>query len=1196
VTCPHCGQANPTGAKFCLECGQRLPAGCVACGRPLPASAKFCPECGAATAGSAAPVAGVTAGTTAPGGSGPSIAGPPPDPAAGPALAYTPRHLAQKILATRSALEGERKSVTVLFCDVVRSTALAERLGAEGMHALLGRFFELALTHVHRYEGTVNQFLGDGFMALFGAPLAHEDHARRAALAALDLRAALTEQPIEAGGVPVPLAIRLGLHTGFVVVGAIGDNLRMDYTAVGDTTHLAARLQQLAGPGEILLTDATARLVRGYVTLEARGRTEIRGVSAPVTLHALIGAGERRSPLEPDERPLSHFVGRDRELRALRDLLVEVEAGRGQVVGVVGEPGVGKSRLLLELQHALAGRSATYLEGRCLSFGGAIPYVPVLDVLRRLCGVGELDRPPREATAAALAELGVDEAPTAFLLQLLGHADPDGPATGLSPEATKARTFEAIRGLLLRASRRRPLVIAIEDLHWIDRTSEECLSGLVETLGGLPVMLLATYRPGYRPPWMDRSYATQLSLARLAAGDSLSVVRSVLPEAGLADPLAQLILDKAEGNPFFLEELARAVTESGEARPGLAIPDTVHGVLAARIDRLADLPKRLLQTASVLGREFPLRLLEAVWDGPPPRAHLHELTRQEFLHERANAEEPTFVFKHALTQDVAESTILAARRREVHARAAAALPALYGERGDELAPLLAHHAFQAEAWTDACAHATRAAERARAAFANREALERYDQALLAAERAGLPDAARVPLLRARGQVHGVVGALDEATRDLDDALAITRAAGDETASAELLGLLGELWGGHRDYRRGLDLTREAVRTAETAGDARATAEALVRSGLMHLNVAQLGESQRELERALAIFEKLGDVAGAARTLDILSMTDGVTTRLDRAVERGRTALRRFQELGERSTTPSMMTNIGFFLAFAGRRAQAEPMIRQGMEAAREQGALADQAYAHAGMAWLFEIYGEIGPAYRESEAALAIARTIDHREWTAIGLSILGRVTRMCGAPARARPLHEHMLAIARELGTALWISSSLAELGEDLIGLDEPERGERLLHEAIETAAEATQFVIPPRLALAELRLAQGRSAEAREEARRAEAAAGGYLAWNLLARRLQAEALHALGASAEAEALFREVHATAERATIAPAAWLCALARADILIARGQADEAAALRAKVRADLVRVTADLPEDLRATAATVSLVRRAGGI
>jgi len=1179
VRCPQCRQENPSGAKFCLECGQRLPASCSACGEPLPATAKFCPECGAATgASSPAPAeAGAEEGHPA-------------------ALSYTPRHLAEKILASRTALEGERKSVTVLFCDVVRSTALAERLGAEGMHALLGRFFEIALGQVHRYEGTVNQFLGDGFMALFGAPIAHEDHARRAVLAALGLRSALQEHPIETTpGTPVPVSLRLGLHTGFVVVGAIGDNLRMDYTAVGDTTHLAARLQQLAAPGEIVLSDTTARLVRGYVTLEPRGAVEIRGLSAPVSIHVLTGPGDRRSPLDlPDERPLSHFVGRDRELRALRDLLAEVEAGRGQVVGVVGEPGVGKSRLLLELQRALAGRRTAYVEGRCLSFGSAIPYVPVLDVVRALCGVAEADPPgvARAAAVAALDDIGVEPTAGAFLLHLLGQPATDGPLAGLGPEAIKARTFEAVRQLIVRASRHRPLVIAIEDLHWIDRTSQDCLAALVESLAGVPVMLLATYRPGYRPPWTDRSYATQLSLARLAPADSLSVVRSVLPEAGLADPLAKLILDKAEGNPFFLEELARAVIEPG-ARPGLAVPDTVHGVLAARIDRLADLPKRLLQTASVLGREFSLRLLQAVWDGPPPQANLQELTRQEFLYERSGADEPTYVFKHALTQDVAEGSILAPRRREVHARAAAALAALYPDRLAELAPMLAHHYFQAEAWAPACEHATRAAESARSAFANREALERYDQALLAAERAALPPAARLPLLRARGQVHGLVGALDAATADLEAALAIARDGDDGAASADLLGILGELWGGHRDYHRGLELTQEAVRTAEAAGDRRATAEALVRSGLMLLNLARVSESQRELERALGIFDDLADTRGSARTLDILSMTDAVTARLEQATTRGRTALALFQELGDRSVLPSMMTNIGFFLAFAGRRAEAEPLIRQGLQAALEQGGLADQAYAHGGMGWLLEHYGDLGGALRESEAALGLARRIEHREWTAIGLSILGRVTRICGAAARARPLHEEMLAISRELGTALWISNALAEIGEDQIALGDQAGGERHLHEAIEAAGEATQYVIPPCLALGELELARGHPREALDMAGRTEDIAGGFLGFKLQARRLRGEALQALDAGAEALALLRTTHAAGVATGLAPVVWTTALALADTLGRRGQHVEAAAMRAELRAALEPVAAGLPDDLRPSFATVPMVRRA---
>ena len=1109
---------------------------------------------------------------------------------------YTPRHLAERILASRAALEGERKSVTVLFCDMVRSTALAEQLGPEGMHGLLSRFFETALGEIHRYEGTINQFLGDGFMALFGAPLAHEDHGRRAVLAALDLRRALDQQPLEVEpGRRVPVRLRLGLHTGFVVVGAIGDNLRMDYTAVGDTTHLAARLQQMAEPGQILVSEDTARLVRGYVALESRGPVEVRGLSAPVVVHAVSGRGDRRSPLQAaDQRPLSHFVGRDRELRALRDFLVEIEGGRGQAVSIVGEPGVGKSRLVLELQRALAGRRSVYVEGRCLSFGAAMPYVPVLDVVRGLCGVGDADpvEDTREAARAATAQMGVDAALVPFLLHLLGVAGDELPG-GLGPEAIKARTFEAIRHLVARAAAQRPLVIAVEDLHWIDRTSEECLAAIVERLAGLPVMLLTTYRPGYRPPWIDRSYATQIALRRLAPADSLTVVRSVLSRAGLGDPLAALILDKAEGNPFFLEELARALDDHGLGRPGLIVPDTVHGVLAARIDRLPDVSKRLLQTASVLGREFSLSLLQGTWDGDDPEPHLRELTRQEFLYERHGPEGSTFVFKHALTQDVALSGILAPRRRDLHARAAAALVTLNPARVEELAPVLAHHYAQAEDWLPAGEHATRAAERARGAFANREAIEWYGQALHAIERAARPPAERLRLLAARGQVHGVLGAFEPARADLEQALAIARESGDTGACGELLGALGELWGGHRDYRRALELTGEAVRMAEAAGDRRGTAEALVRTALVHLNLGQMTESQRQLTRALDIFEALGDERGGARTLDVLAMSDGISGRIERAIERNREALRRFQRVGDRAAQPSVITNIGFWLALAGHFAEADPLIRQGQQAAIEQGARADEAYAHLALAWLGEQHGDLAAALQENQRALALAREIGHREWTAAAQWALGRLTRLCGAPERARVLHEEMLAIARSLGAALWIAGALDELGEDLLALGRETEGERLLHEAIEAAAEATEFVLPPLLALADLALRRGCAEEAHRVAGRAEAVAGDYRSWGLDARRLGARSLIALGRGLDGEGILEDVRQQAGALGFEPVVWRASLDLADQREAGGQATAAAALRAEARAGLERVASGLPDDLRAAFADGPLMRRA---
>ena len=1176
MKCARCQHTNLPGAKFCGECGARLAASCPRCGAPSLAAQKFCAECGTPIHSRDVPRAAT------------------PE-------AYTPRHLAEKILASRAAIEGERKPVTVLFCDVVRSTALAEELGAERMHGLLSRFFEVAIGEIHRYEGTINQFLGDGFMALFGAPLAHEDHARRAVLAALDLRRALHDRPLEVEpGSTVPVSLRFGLNTGFVVVGAIGDNLRMDYTAVGDTTHLAARLQQMAEPGAILLSDSTADLVHGYVDLEAQGPVEIRGRSAPVPIHRVVGLGPRRSPLEArGERSLSHFVGRTRELSVLRASLFEAEAGRGQVVGIVGEPGVGKSRLLLELQHALSGRAVRYLEGRCLSFGSSIPFLPILDLVRTEVGLAEADPPDVaiDKVRGGLAEIGLDlAASTPFILHLLGLKDASDPAAsplaGLSPDATKTRTFDTLRQLMLRESRRQPLVVAIEDLHWIDRTSEEYLASLVDSLAGAAIMLLTTYRPGYRPAWLDKSYTTQLSVARLTSEDSLTLVRSVLPGTAVDDPRERLILNKAEGNPFFLEELARAVGDA-DAASGLTVPDTVHGVLTARIDRLAEAAKRVLQTASVLGREFPLRLLDAVWKGGALPSHLHELVRQEFLYERTASDEPVYVFKHALTQDVAEATILGARRRELNALAARALIDLYPDRMAELAPRLAHHYFQAESWALACEHATCAAESARVVDANREAVARYDQALIAGTRASLPVPDRMRLHAARGSVRGALGDFDAARLDLETALALGREVGDTRACADLLGALGELWGGHQDYHRGLELTSEAVRIAEGAGDQRALAEALFRTGLMRLNLARISESQRDLERAVAIFQDLGDEHGGARALDVLAMADGIGGRVDRCIERAREALRRCQDLGDRLSQASLMSNIGFWLSWAGRRHEGEPLFRQGLETAIAIGARGAEAYAHVIEAWALEMYGAYSAALRESSMAVELARRIGHREWTAAGLHIAGRITRRCGQPARARALHEEMLSISRELGTALWTAGALGELGADLVELGDDLQGDRLLQQAFEEAGEATEFAIPCLIARTAVLIRAGRFDAALEAARRTSQLGAEYVILGLDARTQEGQALIALGRGEEGERVLRDAQSRARAISAAPALWHACLMLADHLRTLGRGEEAAAHRSEALTWLERTAVDLPEDLRQSFEDTPAMRRA---
>ena len=651
-------------------------------------------------------------------------------------LSYTPKHLADKILTTRSALEGERKQVTVLFCDIANSTPLAARLGPEAMHTLLNRFFELALDEVHRYEGTINQFLGDGFMALFGAPIAYEDHARRAVLAALGIQRRLTERRADFGLPPrEDLAVRLGLNTGLVVVGGIGDNLRMDYTAVGDTTNLAARLQQSAPPGVILVSQATSRLVQDQAYLEAIPLVQVKGKEAPVAAYKLLGHRPRRSPgARLGERTLSRFAGRERELAVLHEVLAQVEAGQGQVVGIVAEAGVGKSRFLYEFRQSLREKRLTYLAGSCLSYGQAIPYLPLLDILRHNCGITEADSPETITTRMRLGlqEVGLDpEAETPYLLHLLGvQAGTEGLAV-LSPETIKTRTFDTLRQMSLRGSRQRPLILEVEDLHWIDKTSEDYLMSLVESLVGVPIMLLGTYRPGYRPPWVEKSYAAQVALRPLASRDSL-VVHSVAPRERLSDHLTQVILAKAEGNPFFREELTRAVVEQGKLQADAAVPDTIQGVLMARIDRLPDTAKRLLQTASVLGREFSLRLLGTIWEGPSAlEPLLGELKRLEFVYEDTGAEGPVYVFKHVLTQEVAYGSLLHERRRALHARIVAAIETLYADRLAEQVEQLARHAFWGEVWDKAVAYYWQAGAKAFARSALREAVVCFEQALVA---------------------------------------------------------------------------------------------------------------------------------------------------------------------------------------------------------------------------------------------------------------------------------------------------------------------------------------------------------------------------------------------------------------------------------------------------------------------------------
>ena len=644
--CPACSAANPAEAKFCGSCGEVLAASCPRCGHRNPTDGSFCLDCGSALA----------------------------TPALGPALAspktYTPASLAAKILADSPAQAGERKQITVLFADVAGFTSISERLDPEETRAMMQRAFAVMLEEVHRYEGTVSQFLGDGMLALFGAPIAHEDHAQRAIRAGLGMQQALSSYRAELAERGIEFRIRVGLHSGVVVFGHVGTDLEFTFQAVGDTVNTASRVQGLARPGAVVASESTYRLAEGYFVFEDLGAFEVKGKAERLRVFEVTGTSRSRSRVEVGaERGLSPFVGRDAELAVLVTAFEEARAGRGRVVLISGEAGLGKSRLLYELRTHVEPEDVMWLTGRCISYGADIAYVPVIDLIKDACGIEEIDAEEEIAAKleAGVASAGGDEANLPYLRYLLSVDPGDPSVAGQDPSLRKARIFEAFRDVLLSAADRRPVVLVVEDLHWIDLLSTELLSFLADVVADRAILLVLTHRPDWEHPFGERPNYDEVRLQRLSEADGLALIEEALGDVAVPGAFRTAISLKTEGNPFFIEEITRALAETGTADPQLRVPDRVQDVIMARLDRLAVEPRTALQTASVIGREFTARLIDRTAGlGPRSEPSLHELKAAQLIFERALYPELVYMFKHALTHEVAYESLLKERRRSLH--------------------------------------------------------------------------------------------------------------------------------------------------------------------------------------------------------------------------------------------------------------------------------------------------------------------------------------------------------------------------------------------------------------------------------------------------------------------------------------------------------------------------------------------------
>lgn len=816
MKCPNCQRDNPPAAKFCESCAAPLLRLCANCKSPASPDAKYCSQCGHALS---------------PLDESNRFSSP---------RNYTPQHLVNKILTSRAALEGERKQITVLFADIKGSMEVITDRDVEDAQKLLHAVLERMIEAVHRYEGTVNSVMGDGIMALFGAPLALEDHAVRACYAALRMQESIARYSDEVQRTHgVPIMTRVGVNSGEIVISAIGNDLHMEYTVVGPTVHLAARMEQMAKPGSVLTTAQTHRLAEGFIAMKPLGPAAVKGLAEPVPIFEVSGAGPARTRLQAAAgRGLTRFVGRELEFEQLRRALQLAGQGEGQVVALVGQPGVGKSRLMHEFLHSDPAAGWLVLESNTTSYDHATPYLPITELLRSYFKVDarEEAQSTREKVSGKILTLNPSLQDAVLpVLDLLNALDEDHPFRALEPEQHRQSTYQAVIRLLLSESRLQPVIAIFEDLQWYDSLTLGLLNELAVRAQDARLLLVVSYRPEFQDGWKHRPNYRQLHLNPLASENLAALLQALLGSNPNLQILKNFLMQRASGNPFFVEEIVRALADNGViegsrsdyrlAKPFVTheIPPTVQAVLAARIDALPSAEKRLLQEASVIGHDVLFALLHAISGLPEDELQglLEDVQASEFLYATQLFPDLQYTFTHSLTHDVTYNGVLLERRREIHARIVDAIERLYAGRLGDQVERLAHHAVRGDL---------------------------KDKAVHYLRQSGAKAATRSALADARSCFEQALDIL----KTLPSSQSVQETAFD--VRLELRPVLRQLGEG----RHMLDHLREAEAVAVALHDDRRRGLACSFMTTVYASVDELDEAAATGMRALEIAERLGD--------------------------------------------------------------------------------------------------------------------------------------------------------------------------------------------------------------------------------------------------------------------------------------------------------------------------------------------------
>lgn len=1066
MKCPRCEHDNRPEAKFCEQCAAPFERGCPNCGSLVSPGAKFCSQC-AHPIGLDGEHRAVNRFLS-------------PD-------NYTPKHLAVRILTTKHDLEGERKQVTVLFADIVGSLRIIADRDPEEAQKLLDPVLDHMLEAVHHYEGMVNRVMGDGIMALFGAPLAHEDHAVRACYSALRMQQTIARYAEEIRRIHgAPITIRVGINSGEIVVSSINNDLYMDYTVVGQTAHLASRMEQMAMPGSVLATADTIRLVEGYVEAKSLGEMTIKGLGHSVEVYEITeGAFERTKLQAAASRGLTPFVGRELEVKHLTQALDHARGGHGQVVAVVGEPGMGKSRLIHEFVHSARTEDCLVLETNSASYGHAASYLPVIELLRHYYfKISQRDNAKsiREKVTEKILALDPslqDVIPP--LLDLLDALDAGHPFQALDPLQHRQHTYQAITRLLLRENHVQPVVAVFEDLHWNDSLTLGLLNEIVVNARDARLLLLVSYRPEFHDDWKGRPNYRNLRLEPLESESLATLLHSLLGSDPALEGLKNFVLDRAGGNPFFVEELVRTLVDRKVlegtrqnykmTKPisGNEIPPTVQAVLAARIDALPKAQKRLLQEAAVIGHDVPLSLLKEISSLPDSelRGVLDNLQTAEFVFPTQLFPDLQFSFKHALTHDVAYAGLRSERRREIHQRVVLAIERVYAGRIGEQVERLADHALRGGLQEKAVTYLRQAGAKAADREAYPEAVILFEQALEAL--AGLPESneAVQKAIDIRFDIRNVLqplGDRDRIASCLREAEQLADRIGDKQRNGWVQSYLTEQFWMLGRYRESIEAGERALAVAELLPDLPLQVVTNLPLGLAHhtrgdykkarecfgWNVAHLEgnlASQRfgmfvlpaafarsfiawgladtgHFSEAFNVGEdalRIGENASHPFSCGYAHLGLGVVALRQGNLRRALRSFERALAAGAFADSPVgfayVALHFGYALALAGRANEGIPILEQSIEVAESKGFVARHSLR---LAYVSEAYLSLG---RESEAlkaatcALELARKHEERANEAYSLRMLGEVDLYRGNLSDAKAWLTQGVALAEELG-----------------------------------------------------------------------------------------------------------------------------------------------------------------------------------